>query len=110
MIADLLGERMGCFLFQLPPSFRFTKSRLDLIVSQLDPARLNVVEFRHKSWWNKEVTALSGKPESSFALAAAPVFRTNWSGQLTRFMCGCTVPFGGTGMIIRRNSSASGQH
>ena len=24
MIADILGERMGCFLFQLPPSFRYT--------------------------------------------------------------------------------------
>jgi uncharacterized protein YecE (DUF72 family) len=24
LIADLLGPRMGCFLFQLPPSFRYT--------------------------------------------------------------------------------------
>jgi uncharacterized protein YecE (DUF72 family) len=23
-IADLLGSRMGCFLYQLPPSFRYT--------------------------------------------------------------------------------------
>lgn len=55
MIADILGEQMGCFLFQLPPSFRYTKARLNGIVSQLDPARRNVVEFRHKSWWNEEV-------------------------------------------------------
>jgi uncharacterized protein YecE (DUF72 family) len=55
MIADILGEHMGCFLFQLPPSFRYTRARLNLIVSQLDPARRNVVEFRHKSWWNNEV-------------------------------------------------------
>ena len=27
MIADILGERMGCFLFQLPPSYRFTKAQ-----------------------------------------------------------------------------------
>jgi uncharacterized protein YecE (DUF72 family) len=50
LIADILGERMGCFLFQLPPSFRYSKARLNSIVSQLDPARRNVVEFRHKSW------------------------------------------------------------
>ena len=25
MIADILGERMGCFLFQLPPSYHFTE-------------------------------------------------------------------------------------
>jgi uncharacterized protein YecE (DUF72 family) len=55
IIADILGERMGCFLFQLPPSYRYTKARLNAIVSQLDPSRRNVVEFRHKSWWNEEV-------------------------------------------------------
>jgi uncharacterized protein YecE (DUF72 family) len=56
-IADLLGERMGCFLFQLPPSFHYSRARLGRIVSHLDPARRNVVEFRHRSWWNEEVFA-----------------------------------------------------
>ena len=50
-----LGERMACFLFQFPPSFRYTKKRLDALCKQLDPAYRNVVEFRHKSWWNPEV-------------------------------------------------------
>ena len=36
MIADILGDRMGCFLFQLPPSFRFTDDRLKAILGQLD--------------------------------------------------------------------------
>jgi uncharacterized protein YecE (DUF72 family) len=54
-IADLLGPRMGCFLFQLPPSFHYSPARLERIVSQLDPARRNVVEFRHRSWWNERV-------------------------------------------------------
>jgi len=54
-VADRLGERMGCFLFQLPPSFHYTRARLDRIVSQLDPARPNVVEFRHPSWWDARV-------------------------------------------------------
>ncbi len=54
-IADLLGDRMGCFLFQLPPSFRYTAPRLRRILEQLDPARRNVVEFRHASWWNEKV-------------------------------------------------------
>ncbi|MEY9461934.1 uncharacterized protein YecE (DUF72 family) [Bradyrhizobium ottawaense] len=55
LIADILGERMGCFLFQLPPSYRYTKARLASIVDQLDLTRRNVVEFRHKSWWNEDV-------------------------------------------------------
>ncbi len=54
-IADLLGPRMGCFLFQLPPSFRYTPARLRNILGQLDPARRNVVEFRHRSWWDGRV-------------------------------------------------------
>jgi uncharacterized protein YecE (DUF72 family) len=53
-IADLLGPQMGCFLFQLPPSFRYSPESLQLILSQLDARRRNVVEFRHKSWWNED--------------------------------------------------------
>jgi uncharacterized protein YecE (DUF72 family) len=55
LIADLLGPAMGNFLFQFPASFRYSRARLDRIVAQLDPGRRNVVEFRHKSWWNKKV-------------------------------------------------------
>ena len=56
-IADLLGERMGCFLFQLPPSFHYSPENLERIVSQLDYRRRNVVELRHKSWWDEAVYA-----------------------------------------------------
>ena len=56
-IADLLGAHMGCFLFQLPPSFHFSRARLDRITAQLDPTRRNVVEFRHRTWWNERVFA-----------------------------------------------------
>src|SRR5688572_26505416 len=55
LIADLLGEHFGCFLFQLPPSFRYTSAALKRILRQLDPRRRNVVEFRHRSWWNENV-------------------------------------------------------
>ena len=55
VIADLLDEQMGCFLFQFPASYRFTKGRLADLMKQLDPARRNVVEFRHASWWNETV-------------------------------------------------------
>jgi uncharacterized protein YecE (DUF72 family) len=54
-IADLLGPKMGCFLYQLPPSFDYSPARLTRIVNQLEPGRRNVVEFRHASWWNERV-------------------------------------------------------
>ena len=72
MIADILGDRMGCFLFQLPPSYRYTKTRLNDIVSQLDPARRNVVEFRHVSWWNEEVYSAFRKAGIIFCSCSGP--------------------------------------
>jgi uncharacterized protein YecE (DUF72 family) len=72
MIADILGDRMGCFLFQLPPSYRYTKARLTDIVSQLDPARRNVVEFRHASWWNADVYSAFRKARIIFCSCSGP--------------------------------------
>ena len=72
MIADVLGDQMGCFLFQLPPSYRYTKVRLNDIVSQLDPSRRNVAEFRHASWWNEEVYSAFRKAGIIFCSCSAP--------------------------------------
>ncbi len=54
-LSNLLQEKMGCFLFQLPPSFTFTLQNLERILTHLDPFYKNVLEFRHASWWNPEV-------------------------------------------------------
>lgn len=72
MIADILGDRMGCFLFQLPPSHRYTKVRLTAILSQLDPGRRNVVEFRHASWWNETVYAAFRQTGTIFCSCSGP--------------------------------------
>src|SRR4030095_10591857 len=72
LIADILGEQMGCFLFQLPPSYVYTTARLNAIVSQLDPARRNVVEFRHASWWNEEVYGAFRKAGIIFCSCSGP--------------------------------------
>lgn len=72
MIADILGEQMGCLLFQLPPSYRYTQARLDAIVRQLDPARRNVVEFRHAGWWNEEVYRAFRKAGIIFCSCSGP--------------------------------------
>lgn len=71
-IADLLGARFGCFLFQLPPSYSFTAERLDSIVAQLEPTRRNVVEFRHRSWWNEDVYRAFREAGIIFCSCSAP--------------------------------------
>lgn len=72
MIADILGDRMGCFLFQLPPSHHYTRARLTAILGQLDPARRNVVEFRHPSWWNETVFAAFRQTGTIFCSCSGP--------------------------------------
>jgi uncharacterized protein YecE (DUF72 family) len=72
LIADLLDQRMGCFLFQLPPSYHYTPSRLKSIMEQLDPTRRNVVEFRHASWWDNKVFAAFRKKGVIFCSCSGP--------------------------------------
>ncbi|HEV7297721.1 MAG TPA: DUF72 domain-containing protein [Tepidisphaeraceae bacterium] len=71
-IADLLGPRMGCFLFQLPPSVHYSKAMLHRILRQLDPARRNVVEFRHRSWWNETTYAAFRNAGAIFCSCSGP--------------------------------------
>ena len=71
-IADLLGPHMGCFLFQLPPSFHYSRARLERILSQLDPGRRNVVEFRHRSWWQEQVFAAFRASGTIFCSCSGP--------------------------------------
>ena len=55
-VSEGLREKAGCILFQLPPSYSFTAERLQHIIDSLSGGFINVVEFRHVSWWNSEVT------------------------------------------------------
>jgi uncharacterized protein YecE (DUF72 family) len=71
-IADLLGPRMGCFLFQLPPSYHYSAARLKTILAQVAPARRNVVEFRHKSWWNERVYDAFREAQVAFCSCSGP--------------------------------------
>ncbi len=71
-IADILGERMGCFLFQLPPSFDYSPARLKSLLEQLEPTRRNVVEFRHQSWWIKRVYDAFEESGTIFCSTSAP--------------------------------------
>jgi uncharacterized protein YecE (DUF72 family) len=72
LIADLLGPRFGCFLFQLPPSFQYSSAALARIVKQLDPRRRNVVEFRHRSWWNDKVYRAFEETGAIFCSTSGP--------------------------------------
>ena len=50
-----LHEKLGGILFQFPPQLIYSSDRLKKIISNVNPGFKNVVEFRHASWWNKDV-------------------------------------------------------
>ena len=54
-LAKLLKEKLLCVLFQLPPILYKDMTLLETIADQLDPSVMNVLEFRHNSWWDSEV-------------------------------------------------------
>jgi uncharacterized protein YecE (DUF72 family) len=53
LIEEGLADKLGCILFQLPPSYSYTEERLHNILDHLNPSHQNVLEFRHASWWNE---------------------------------------------------------
>lgn len=57
-LARPLGDRLGPLLYQLPPSLHKDIGRLDAFLSRLPRDVEQVVEFRHKSWYDEEVLAL----------------------------------------------------
>jgi len=71
-VQEILGPHMGCFLFQLPPSFHYSPGKLRKILSQLDPAKRNVLEFRHPSWWNESVFRALREQKIIFCSCSAP--------------------------------------
>ncbi len=67
-----LQEKLGPVLFQFPPSFSYTESRLELLINSLPGMYKNVVEFRHRSWWKKEVYDSLGDKEIIFSGISHP--------------------------------------
>ena len=57
-LARRLEETLGPILFQLPPSLHKDLPRLESFLQRLPTDLEHVVEFRHKSWYDKDVLAL----------------------------------------------------
>ncbi len=53
-LVDLLGDRLGPILYQLPPSLHKNLQRLDEFILSLPNRDSAVLEFRDKSWYDQE--------------------------------------------------------
>lgn len=55
---DLLGDRLGPVLFQLPPRMQADRDRLGGFLAHLPATRRWSFEFRHPSWYDEPILAL----------------------------------------------------
>lgn len=67
-----LKDKLGPILFQFPPKFLYTPTNLQKILDNLDISFMNVVEFRHNSWWNEEVYTQLAKKNIIFCGISHP--------------------------------------
>lgn len=75
---DLLGDRLGPVLFQLPPQMKADRERLAGFLDRLWPDLSYVFEFRHDSWYVPEILDLLREHDAALCLsdhAAAPAPR-----------------------------------
>ncbi|QDP84024.1 DUF72 domain-containing protein [Chryseobacterium sp. SNU WT5] len=71
-IAEHLKNKLAGFLFQLPPSFHYTEENLNKVLDTVDERFLNVVEFRHHSWWTSEIQEILKSKNIVFSGVSIP--------------------------------------
>lgn len=71
-IHEGLQEKLGPVLFQLGPRTIYREENLQKILLQLNNSFLNVIEFRHSSWWNTDVFDALQQKEAFFCSISYP--------------------------------------
>jgi uncharacterized protein YecE (DUF72 family) len=66
---NILGEKAGPVLFQLPQRFEANPERLKSFFTLLAPGRQYAFEFRHASWYTKEIFAILRKSDISLCIS-----------------------------------------
>jgi len=72
-----LKEKLGCVLFQLPPSFNYSDERFELVIKSMRPEFKNVIEFRNESWWKKKIFTRLEKENIIFCSVNHPKLPTD---------------------------------
>ncbi len=67
-----LSNKLGCILFQLPAQLQYSEEKLEAILAQVNNSFVNVIEFRHPSWWKKKVYARLRKSNIIFCSHSYP--------------------------------------
>jgi len=70
-VAEVLMERLGPLLFQLPPYFKKDAPRLREFLALLPAGRRAAFEFRHQSWFDSEIFDLLREHQAALCIAEA---------------------------------------
>lgn len=71
-LADILAEKLGCILWQLPPTMKKDPERLINFCKATSPEYNNVVEFRHNSWFDEETYDILREYKVAYCIISAP--------------------------------------
>ena len=71
--AKILGAKLGPLLYQLPPNMHRNDDRLESFLSTLPRGMKHVFEFRHESWFEKEVFETLHKYKVGFCVMDMPL-------------------------------------
>ncbi len=74
--SQVLGEKLGVLLFQLPPTFKISLSVLDEFLSWLPSSVRVAFEFRHASWHTPEVFARLRSHNAALCIAESEKMET----------------------------------
>lgn len=70
--AGKLGDKLGCILWQLPGNLSRNTGKLEKFCQLLDRSITHVIEFRHISWFEKEIHDLLSAYGVSWCMLSAP--------------------------------------
>ncbi|MBC7452089.1 MAG: DUF72 domain-containing protein [Cytophagales bacterium] len=66
LMQEGLSNKLRHVLFQFPASFQYSEKSLEVLLENIGTGAENVIEFRHISWWNKEVKEAFTKAHLTF--------------------------------------------
>jgi uncharacterized protein YecE (DUF72 family) len=73
-----LKEKLGVYLYQLPPSLHIDLDLLRLFLKLLPPHLRHTIEFRHNSWFDTKVFKLLERRGVAYCIADAPRIKTSF--------------------------------
>lgn len=73
-LSQILENKLGCILFQIPPQISKDIDFLKNALIQLDPAKNNVIEFRHTSWYDDDVVNILKEHNVAFCSVSSSQF------------------------------------